>query len=261
MMFHVAMSLLLLSHATLDTVKNQFLEKNVGEAVFLLKNDHHKILKNSQSQAQVAQWLSTFQYDSTLSLFEKNLDLLMVSAGDQSEIEKNFLLALEREPYNTKLLTHTIAFWLNQKNFSKAREKIEWAKKELPFMEIYKTYGNWLGLQDPKQEPNAKVSCQAATLLPGEKDFCLYVVLLELAAASKSKKPSPEVMKAFHKTSILNRHFVLWEKWRRAEEKQKFLSSCRPLSDKQKKAFLMVPEFCKIDDRNDDQNTDKETNE
>lgn len=260
MMIHVAMSFFLLSHATLDTVKTQFLEKNVGEAVFLLKNDHHKILNNSQSQMQVAQWLSTFQYDSTLSLFEKNLDLLMVPTGDQNEIEKNFLLALEREPYNTKLLTHTIAFWLNQKNFTKAREKIQWAKKELPFMEIYKVYGSWLELREPLGA-SAKMSCQAATLLAVEKDFCHYVLLLEIAAVSKSKKPSPEVMKAFHKTSILNRHFAIWEKWRRVEEKQKYLSSCRPLSDKQKKAFLMVPEFCKIDDEiNDDKGDDKENN-
>lgn len=260
-MFYVALSLFMLSHATLDTVKNQFLEKNVGEAVFLLKNEHHKILNSPQSQMQVAQWLSTFQYDSTLSLFEKNLDLLMVPSGDQNEIEKNFLAALEREPYNTKLLTHAIAFWLNQKNFTKAREKIQWAKKELPFMEVYKVYGNWLGLREPNQEPNSKISCQTATLLPGEKDFCHYVVLLELAAASKSKKPSPEVMKAFQKTSLLNRHLVIWEKWRRAEEKQKYLSSCRPLSDKQKKAFLMVPEFCKIEEKDNDKDAEKETNE
>lgn len=264
MMSFVAMSFFLLSHATLDTVKNQFLDKNVGEAVFLLKNDHHKILNNSQSQAKVAQWLSTFQYDSTLSLFEKNLDLLMVSGGDQNEIEKNFLLALEREPYNTKLLSHTIAFWLNQKNFTRAREKIQWAKKELPFMEIYKVYGNWLELHE-QQGANIKVSCQAATLLPAEKDLCQYVVLRGLAAASKSKKPSPEVMKAFHKTTILNRHLVIWEKWRRAEEKQKYLSSCRPLSDKQKKAFLTVPEFCKVDEKDDskdgDKTDDKDTNE
>jgi hypothetical protein len=217
MMSLVAMSLLL-CHATLDTVKNQFLDKNVGEAVFLLKNDHHKILHNSQSQVQVAQWLSTFQYDSTLSLFEKNLDLLMVPAGDQNEIEKNFLLALEREPYNTKLLTHTIAFWLNQKNFTKAREKIQWAKKELPFMEIYKVYGNWLELREP-QGGGTKISCQAATLLPAEKEFCQYVVLLEVVAASKSKKPSPEVMKAFHKTNILNRHLAIWEKWAKSRGK------------------------------------------
>lgn len=261
MMLHVAMSFFLLSHATLDTVKTQFLEKNVGEAVFLLKNDHHKILNSSQSQAQVAQWLSTFQFDSTLSLYEKNLDLLTVPLGDQNEIEKNFLTALEREPYNTKLLTHAIAFWLTQKNFAKAREKIAWAKKELPFMEIYKVYGNWLELRDPQPQPISKVSCQAANLLPVEKDFCQYVVLLELAAASKSKKPSPEVMKAFHKTTILNRHFVIWEKWRRAEEKQKFLSSCRPLSDKQKKAFLIVPEFCKIDEIDIDKDTEKDTND
>jgi hypothetical protein len=255
MMSLVAMSLLL-SHATIETVKNQFLDKNVGEAVFLLKNDHHKILNNKQNQAQVAQWLATFQYDSTLSLFEKNLDLLMVPAGDQKEIEKNFLVALEREPYNTKLLSHTIAFWLNQKEYSKAREKIQWARKELPYMEIYKVYGIWLDLKEQK-ELNTKLSCLAASLLPAEKDFCQYVALLELVAASKSKKPSPEVMKAFHKTTILNRHFGIWEKWRRVEEKQKYLSSCRPLSDKQKKAFLTVPEFCKIDEKNDD----KEINE
>jgi hypothetical protein len=261
MMSYVAMSLFLLSHATLDTVKNHFLEKNVGEAVFLLKNDRHKILQNPQSQLQVAQWLSTFQYDSTLSFFEKNLELLTVPTVDQNEIEKNFLLALEREPYNTKLLSHSIVFWLNQTNFTKAREKIQWAKKELPFMEIYRVYGNWLGLRDSQQDANSKLSCQSATLLPGEKDFCQYVVFLELVAASKAKKPSAEIMKAFQKTSILNRHFVMWEKWRRSEEKQKYVSSCRALSDKQKKAFLMVPEFCKIDVKDDDKNDDKEANE
>ncbi len=248
MMYFVAMSFFLLSHATLDTVKAQFLEKNVGEAVFLLKNEHQKILKTPQSQQQVAQWLATFQYDSTLSLFEKNLDLLMVAGGDQQEIEDNFRVALEREPYNTKLLSHAMAFWLSKGDFDKAREKILWAQRELPFMELYKIYGAWLALREG--QPSAiKLSCLSATLLPQEKDYCQLVVLQELVLASKAKKPGPEVVKAFHKTKVQNRHLVLWEKWRKPEDKQKYLSSCRPLSDKQKKAFLIVPEFCKIDEK------------
>ncbi len=245
MILNVAVSLLLISHATLETVKNQFLEKNVGEAVFFLKNNP-KILKTSQSQQQVAQWLANFQYDSTLSLFEKTLDLIATPGDDPDEIEKNFLSALEREPYNTKLLSHTIAFWLDRKDYVKAREKIEWAQQELPFMEIYKVYAVWLGLRE-KQIPSAKVMCKSGTLLGAERDYCFYVSLLEMVAESKAKKPTPEIMKAFHKTMVPNRRFVIWEKWQITDEKQKYLSSCRPLSGRQKKVFLMVPEFCRYD--------------
>jgi tetratricopeptide (TPR) repeat protein len=249
-------SAFLFAATTMDTIKNQFLEKNVAEAVFLLKSDHQQLLKSASHQQQVAQWLSTFQYDSTLSLYEKSMDLLAAQEGDKQEAEKNVLLALEREPHNTKLLTHIIAYWLGQKNISKAREKIKWAQKELPFMEIYKVYGAWLDLHEAVITQK-KLVCSSATLLPAEKDFCQYVYLLELVSTSKGKRASAEVMKAFQKTTILNKHAVIWKKWQNAEEKQKYSSSCRTLSDKQKKAFLIVPEFCNQDEKT----SDKETHE
>ena len=105
-----------------------------------------------------------------------------------------------------------------------------------------------MALQE-KQTPTEKPSCVSATLLPVEKDICFYVALMEMVAQSKAKKTTPDVVKAFQRTTVPNRHLVIWEKWQKADEKQKYLSSCRPLSDKQKKAFLMVPEFCKIDEK------------
>lgn len=260
MIWALAIGVLTLCSANMQMVKSQFLEKNVGEAVFLLKNDHNKILKNPSAQKQIAQWLAAFQFDSTLGLFEKNRELLVSAGSETQEIEKNFQLAMEREPYNTKLLTHSIAFWLTQKQFSKAQEKIKWAQQELPYMEIYRVYALELALMEQKPS-ELELNCASGTLLSEEKEYCELVVLRNLTKESKAKKAPADVLKAFQKTTIPDRHFVIWEKWKNLDEKQKYLSSCRPLSDKQKKAFLMVPNFCKNVAESDDSENDAADND
>ena len=260
MIWTLAIGVFTLCSANMQMVKSQFLEKNVGEAVFLLKSEHGRILKDSSAQKQIAQWLSAFQFDSTLGNFEKNRELLVSQGSDIQEIEKNFQLALEREPYNTKLLTHAISFWLTQKQFSKAQEKIKWAQQELPFMEIYRVYALELALMEQKPS-ELNLNCASGTLLSVEKEYCELVVLRKLTKEVKTKKAPSDVMKAFQKTTIPDRHFVMWEKWKNLDEKQKYLSSCRPLSDKQKKAFLMVPNFCKHVAESDAADNDKENHE
>lgn len=234
------------SSATMDIIKQRFLDKRVDEAVIILKQSHSKQLHSTQNQKQVAQWLSAFQFESSLGLFEKNLELIS-NKGDVSEIEKNFLQILEKEPHNTNALNQYIGFLLSNDKNKLAQEKIQWALEELPYMQIYNVFAAWLNLQGVVMTAPPPI-CESATLSLPEKEFCFYVKNIEKIQASKAPKVTPEIRAHLKKSTIPNQSYYLWKKWKNSEDKQKYLSSCQSLSGKQRRAYLFVPELCKYDE-------------
>ncbi len=227
----------------LDGIKTLFLEKKVSEAIPLLKEAYRERSLSASQQHQIGEWLSAFQFDSTLGIFEKTREEVLTDA-DVQRAEKSFLQALEKEPFNSVLLSHYIGFLLTQDKKEQAKEKILWANAEMPYMEIYKVFTAWLDLKEGRTLSLNTYSCLAATLGSAEKEFCFYVKLLEKTRLSKSAKPTGEILALSQKTTLPNKHLILWKKWQNPDDKQKYLSSCQAMSGKQKKAYLFVPELC-----------------
>lgn len=236
---------------TMETLKQLFLEKRVDEAADTLKHHHAKLLRSLENQKRVAQWLSAFQFESSLGLFEKTLELIS-NKGDRGEIEKNFLQILEREPHNTSALNQYIGFLLSSEKYKQAQEKIQWARTELPYLQTYNVFSAWLELREGTGAVS-KILCESATLLGPEKEFCIYVKSLEKIQTSKAAKVTPEIRALVKKTTIPNANYYLWKKWKNPEDKQKYLSSCQSLSGKQRRAYLFVPELCKYDENSIDE--------
>lgn len=231
---------------TIETIKQFFLEKRVDEAVEILKLNHEKILRSSENQKQVTQWLSAFQLESSLGVFEKTMEMIS-NKGDVAEIEKNFLLILEKEPHNTSALSQYIGFLLSNDKQKIAQEKIKWARQELPYLQMYNIFAAWLNLHGGSML-SSKLLCESATLSSSEKEFCVYVKSIEKIQSSKAPKVTMEIRALTKKTTIPNQSYYLWKKWKNSEDKQKYLSSCQGLSGKQRRAYLFVPELCKYDE-------------
>lgn len=240
LLLFVSLSLEAKTTFNMEVVKKLFLEKKISEAIPVLKEAHQSGNLSIPQQKQISQWLTTFQYDSTLGLFEKTREEVL-AADEVYEPEKGFLLILEKEPYNSQVLVYYIGFLLSQNKTQEAKDKILWAKTEMPYLEIYNLFAAWVDLQDKKAH---SYSCKATTLSSPEQDFCHYVKLLEKTQLSRAAKPTQEILSLAAKTKIPNKHLVLWKKWKNPLEKQKYLSSCQGMSGKQKKAYLFVPEFC-----------------
>lgn len=231
---------------SLDDIKQLIVQKKVSEAVEQLKSSHRGTLKSPAHQKQVAEWLSAFQYDSTLGLFEKTLELMM-NDGDPSVIEKNLQNVLEKEPYNVLVLLHSVKFMVQQQQNQRAREKIVWAQGEMPYMEIYRVMGAWLDVNDKLQV--GKNSCDHPTLNSAMKDFCFYVKVLEDLQEKNLLKTDRRLSLSLSKTNLPNKYLALWKKWQKDDDLQKYLSSCAAMSGKQKKIYLFVPDFCKVDEK------------
>jgi hypothetical protein len=230
----------------MEELKQLFIDKKVSEAVEHLKIHHRTLLKTSSAQKQLTDWLSAFQYDSSLGLFEKTLEL-MLTDGDPSLMEQNLQKILEKEPYHLPVNLHAIKLLIEQKQIKRAREKIAWAQASMPYLESYRVYGAWLDLSEGLPAP--KISCNHPTLSEPMVDFCFYVKVLEELQQKNLQRGSLLLSKLLLKTSGPEKHLALWKKWQKAEDKQKYLSSCAAMSGKQKKVYLLVPDFCKIDDK------------
>ncbi len=231
---------------SMDELKQIFIEKKVSEAVGHLKIHHKTLLKSPAHQKQLADWLSAFQYDSSLGLFEKTLELMM-GGGDLSAMDQNLQIILEKEPYNLPVSLHHLKLLIEQQQIKKAREKIAWAQEQMPYLEGYRLYSAWMDLSEGL--PVQKISCLHPTLNEPLKDFCFYVKVLEELQQKNLQRASLPLAKLLLKTSLPNKHLALWKKWKKAEDKQKYLSSCAAMSGKQKKMYLFVPDFCKTDDK------------
>ncbi|MBY0384051.1 hypothetical protein K2X05_02740 [bacterium] len=231
---------------TIETIKQLVLEKKVEEAVEILKQNHTKLLRSSENQKQVVQWLSAFQFESSLGLFEKTLEMIN-NKGEPAEIEKNFLQILEKEPHNMSALNQYIGFLLSAEKYKMAQDKIQWARTELPYLQMYNVFAVWLDLHN-ETNTQVKLVCDSPTLMGPEKEFCVYVKSIEKIQASKSSKVTAEIRALLKKTTIPNQNYYLWKKWKNPEDKQKYLSSCQSLSGKQRRAYLFVPELCKYDE-------------
>ena len=234
------------SAPTMQTIKQLFLERRVDEAVAILKKQHTQYLRTSAHKKQVVQWLAAFQLESSLGLFEKNLELIN-NKGDAGDIEKNFLQILEKEPHNTTALSQYIGFLLSTENYKQAQEKIQWARQEFPYLQIYDVFAAWQDLQGGLKIAQT-AWCDSAALVGPEKEFCHYVKLVDKIQTSKSTKVTAEILEIKKKTTIPNQYYYIWKKWKNPEDKQKYLSSCQSLSGKQKRSYLFVPELCKYDE-------------
>lgn len=227
---------------SMQQVKELILQKKTSEAITLFKECPQDVFSSPQNQKQMAQWLRIFNFDTTIGLYEKTIEM-MASGMESSEIEKNFKIALEKEPFNTPLATADLGYLIGKEKLKIAREKVLALNKELPWMEVYRVFLAWLERKEGTVE-KIQLHCESPTLTDEEKDFCELEVLAQKIKDSKGKQLSGELLQLFNRIKLPNKYQLVEAKWHKTEDHQKYLSSCQKMSGKQKKAYLFVPEFC-----------------
>jgi hypothetical protein len=232
----------------IEDVKQAFREARVADAVTLLKKNQSILFKSYTQQKQITEWFTTFQFDSSLSLFEK-LQEQAILQDTSVDIESGFKEILEKEPFNTLVLTGYIKFLIEKGKMNLAKEKIIWAQKEIPFLPIYSLLNAWILLKESNSFED-KFSCDTGLLRAAETDFCCYLKVLSRLKNDQNKKGEQEEIRNLAKrTAIPNVYYHLWQKWQKPADKQKYLSSCQSLSGKQKKEYFFVPEMCLIEEK------------
>ncbi len=236
------------SPVTLQSVRQMVLEKHLDEAATLLKEHSRELLNSTENQHQVSSWFRTFQFDSTLGSFEKALEM---SATEKSAPEKNTSEALEerlqilqkayeKEPYNLQVISFLIPTLWALKKESQLKEVLDKALKDMPFFPQYKVYQGWL----KPEMTGLGENCESALMEAAEREFCYYVKAQQ-RLTNPNISPKDRILKNYlQKTSIPNKHFLLWEKWKNSDEKQKYLSSCQAMSGKSRKTYYLVPDLC-----------------
>jgi hypothetical protein len=231
-----------------ENVKQSFRDANVTGAVDLLKKNQSLLLKTPAVQAQVTEWFTTFQFDATLSLFEKLQEQAILPEGNK-DLESGFKEILEKEPYNTLVVTGFIKILIAKGKLGEAKDKVVWARKEIPFLPVYGLLQSWFDIKE-KDQLKAQFACESALLRSVERDFCYYLkVLGRLKETRLGKRDQEQIRALARKTMIPDVHYHLWLKWQKPEDKQKYLSSCQSLSGKQKKDYFFVPEMCLYEEK------------
>lgn len=227
----------------LQTVRQMVLDKHLDEAAMFLKDHSPELLKSPENQRHVSTWFRAFQLDSTLGAFEKALEMNIPdkSVGDVLDERLQVLQkAYEKEPYNMRVISFLIPTLWALKKEAQIKEVLDKASKAMPFFPQYRVYQSWLN----PAEKGYGDSCDSALMEAAEREFCYYVKVQQ-RLQNPNITPKDRILKNYlQKTSIPNKHFLLWEKWKNSDEKQKYLSSCQAMSGKSRKTYFLVPDLC-----------------
>lgn len=233
---------------SLQMVRQMVIEKHLDEAAKVLREHSQELLKTPENQRHVSAWFRTFQLDSTLGAFEKAMEMNVpdknVTDKSANEVLEERLQTLqkayEREPYNLRVISFLVPTLWALKKEGQVKEILDKAQKDMPFFPQYRVYQSWLKPADTTYGE----SCDSALMDGAEREFCYYVKVQQ-RLQNPNLSPRDRILKNYlQKTSIPNKHFLLWEKWKNSEEKQKYLSSCQAMSGKSRKTYYLVPDLC-----------------
>ncbi len=227
--------------AGLVDVRELVASKKITEAAQLLKKDQQRLLKDLESQKQVAKWFSIFLYESSMEVYNQAEELVDV---DPSAATDKFKELMTREPHNKIAMSAFISFLLNQKKWSEAQELIDQGRKDTPFFYIYNIYAAQSELL--QERPAQKLNCELLYLEPTEKDLC-YLTVLQTKALEVGPKRKPnevELKKIAGKIKIPEAQYWLWKATSKETYLRSYESLCKNLSIKDKKNYRNVPSLC-----------------
>jgi predicted Zn-dependent protease len=219
---------------SLKTVREAIEKKDVDAALKALSVMHTQKRLAEKDLVRVSDWLSIFLYEDTMATYEKALELsVLKDTTATAEFEK----ALRKEPNNKRLLQSYITFLINQNKKEEAEVALNDARKKYPYFRVFDLYESFLkgtGAVEP-------MKCNYAQLSAEEKDFCELLSLRQQSLHGAHKNKNIELAK---RLAYPEAQFYLWEMTSNQEYLKKYISKCDGLSDKQRRAYSLVPGVC-----------------
>lgn len=228
---------------SLGSVRAAIENKDTEKAVQILKDMYPQGLQRPADVERVAQWLSLFLLDETVSLYEKAVEL---STKKEASAEDYFRRALAKEPHNKILHQTLIAFLMDQSKTKDALAAIELAEKNYPYFKIFSLYKRYLvpptGAIDDKKTLREQKNCGQWALSTEEGEFCRTVFLREVAKnRAKLDKKTLDEQRSITSPEAL---FSLWEMTSNMEYLKQYVTKCQGRSDQEKRSARLFPGVC-----------------
>ncbi|MCB9072614.1 MAG: hypothetical protein H6623_03265 [Bdellovibrionaceae bacterium] len=220
--------------STLNSVREAISKKDMDVAVALLQKMYPKQLQRGADIKRVTQWFHIFLYEDTVTSFEGALDLV---TKQEAGAEEAFQKALRKEPHNRLINQTYVTYLIDHEKKDEAMTALANLTSKYPYFKVYTLYRAYIA---PEQGFDG-ASCLSEELNNEEKDFCRYLLLRHKKPIANKKKDIEQL----EKIHLPDAQFYLWEMTSNKEYLKNYLAKCRGLSDKQKRAYSVIPGVCR----------------
>lgn len=224
---------------SLKKVRELIAEKKTEAAMEMLRADSRHILKSEKNIKDVAQWFSLFLYEESMAIFERAIDQF---DKDPEKSAAEFRQLLLKEPHNKRVLQNFIVLLLDQKKYKEAKELIDRARSQFPYLYMYELYSQYLMAMEGTPL-TVSPQCERRGLSELEEDFCR--LLRTTANWSESKAATSSERRAIlTKNRLPEAKYWLWKSSQEENHLKSYALECERLSEKDKKNYRIIPGVC-----------------